>query len=970
MKARLSTPSISLKTNDIEEDLGNYVLQIDNDMELAEKTLTGISKSMNSFILKAEKKEHYNLLELLNKSTGFKGVEIFDSDHVQSLLYVELVNSWSLPIVTITCIVVALPNIPKDTVGKLFKSVGEGISYTYLVDESLNRGSEYVCVRKASMSLWNEVENKWKWLGNPLAKDVFKGKTSTEILKWFSDKAKQIVTRINQSTDGELMENPHEKLIAANSISQEYCNTLYEFLTYGSYFGKDLSEVDIIQLLQRSCDALDEQENGDKYSKPMVWIGIYIAIASLLCTLAMAADLLHGFRSKKLWFPSKYFSLNAASITVIAVAMKLPVDLTSPMPSHIDQETKLGSLAFMCTMMANFLPSLASMDNKTLLANVTGFAILTITVIVNVCIQINTSVIVSTRIEGGNYHVTLDMFAYIYMALILVLLIIMISSSLTIPTSKKILEFKYQVTNKIILSDQRLQHSQLSTVDRLRQHVRRFWVMAETGNPQFVMASNPLSTASGVICVIILSVKLLMAFKDVIHTKILCQSPYKWSTIVIFAAQSIGVLVGTIAPIFRCFSVFSFKLVTNWNGNHILFFRVENYWTQKLHEWKLSPIPSSLRSRSLIYNSKYIILSLCIGFQKVIVVSCKVIWIIAILVPVSAISCLNCWKSLKARLSSPSISSRTNDIDEDLGNYVLQVDNDMELAEKTLKGISNSMNSFILKAAKEQNHNLLELLEKSTGFKGVEIFDTDHVQSLLPVEHVNSWSLPIVSLTCIVIALPNIPKDTVGKLFKSVGEGISYTYLVDESLNRGSEYVCVRKASMSLWNEVENKWKWLGNPLAKDVFKGKTSTEILKWFSDKAKQIVTRINQSTDGELMENPHEKLIAANSMYRITQTMLLRYQSDKEPITTKKLFAYLEDMIGDIFSACFTNIPRVITMRCHESVIEKREASVRIAANLLGKTTKIIERLETQEVSSMDDDTKADIDQWRLHMKQYVP
>ncbi|KAD3641919.1 hypothetical protein E3N88_31143 [Mikania micrantha] len=613
--------------------------------------------------------------------------------------------------------------------------------------------------------------------------------------------------------------------------------------------GKHFVEIDMELLCY-------EKENSDRYSKPMVWIGIYIAIASLLCTLAMAADLLHGFRSKKLWFPCKYFSLNAASITIIAIAMKLPVDLSTPMPTYIDKESKLGSLAFMCTMMANFLPSLASMDNKTLLANVTGFAILTITIIVNVCIQINTGVIPSTPSVDWNYtpYVNLHMFAYIYVALILVLLIIMISSSLTIPTSKKILEFKYQVTNKISLSDHRLQHTQLSTVDRLRQHVMRFWVMAETGNPQFVMASNPLSTASGVICVI--------------------------------------------------------------------------------------------------------------------VVSCKVIWLIAIVVPVFVISCINCWKSImKARFSTPSISSRTNDIDDDLGIYVLKIDNDMELAEKTLKGISNSMNSFILKAAMEENHNLLELLDKSTRFKGVEIFDSDHVQSLLPVQLVNSWSLPIVSLTCIAIALPNIPKDTVGKLFKSVGEGISYTHLVDESLNCASEYVCVRKASMSLWNEVENKWKWLGNPLAKDVFKGKTSIEILKWFSDTAKEIVMEINQSTNGDLMEPP-PKLIAANSMYRITQTMLLRYRSDIEPITKKKLFAHLKDMVGDILSACFTNIPRVITMRCHESMIEKREASVRVAANLLGKTTKIIERLETLEVPSVDDDKMADIDEWRLYMKQCVP
>ncbi|KAI3774898.1 hypothetical protein L1987_49461 [Smallanthus sonchifolius] len=113
-----------------------------------------------------------------------------------------------------------------------------------------------------------------------------------------------------------------------------------------------------------------EDYDQEKYNEPMVWVGIYVAIASLLCILAMATDLLHGFRNRKLWFPSKYFSLNAASITVITVAMKLPVDLSSDMPSYMDQATKLESLAFMCTMMANFMPSLAAMDNKTLLANI------------------------------------------------------------------------------------------------------------------------------------------------------------------------------------------------------------------------------------------------------------------------------------------------------------------------------------------------------------------------------------------------------------------------------------------------------------------------------------------------------------------------------------------------------------------------------------------------------------------------
>ncbi|KAJ0744428.1 hypothetical protein HanPI659440_Chr10g0387471 [Helianthus annuus] len=74
------------------------------------------------------------------------------------------------------------------------------------------------------------------------------------------------------------------------------------------------------------CSIVDSWEVQGKYSEPMVLIGIYIATASLLCILAMAADLLQGFRNNKLWFPCKYFSLNAASITVITVAMKLPVD--------------------------------------------------------------------------------------------------------------------------------------------------------------------------------------------------------------------------------------------------------------------------------------------------------------------------------------------------------------------------------------------------------------------------------------------------------------------------------------------------------------------------------------------------------------------------------------------------------------------------------------------------------------------
>ncbi|GKF45444.1 hypothetical protein Tco_0131996, partial [Tanacetum coccineum] len=125
---------------------------------------------------------------------------------------------------------------------------------------------------------------------------------------------------------------------------------------------------DCLESLSSSKKYESEQQNS--YSKPMPWIGIYIAVVSLLCIIPMVADLIHGLRNRKLWFPCKYFTLNAASLTVTAVAMKLPVDLSNPMLGVPDQMSKLESMAFMCTMMANILPSLATMNSKELLTNI------------------------------------------------------------------------------------------------------------------------------------------------------------------------------------------------------------------------------------------------------------------------------------------------------------------------------------------------------------------------------------------------------------------------------------------------------------------------------------------------------------------------------------------------------------------------------------------------------------------------
>ncbi|GJV74561.1 hypothetical protein Tco_1506145 [Tanacetum coccineum] len=291
--------------------------------------------------------------------------------------------------------------------------------------------------------------------------------------------------------------------------------------------------------------------------------------------------------------------------------------------------------------------------------------------------------------------------------MITLLLTITISSSLTIPTSKKILEFKYQATNKTCPTDQ--QQTQMSLVEKLRQHVRRFWVMAETGSPQFVMASSPLSTASEVICVVVLVIQSLLMFQFLYgHFKYgneynEYRSVYKRLILFILVTQSIGVVVGIIALVFRCFSVLSFKFVTKWDINQLMVFKVEKYWTQMLYEWKQNHVLillSRRRPRTVLYNLKDIALSLCIRCQKALVVLCKVIWLVSIVVLKLVVYCLYCLKLVKAKLFTPPIEL-TGEINKDLSMYVLQVNDEMELAEKTLKGISNSMNSFVLKGENE-----------------------------------------------------------------------------------------------------------------------------------------------------------------------------------------------------------------------------------------------------------------------------
>ncbi|KAI3523295.1 hypothetical protein L1887_01356 [Cichorium endivia] len=719
----------------------------------------------------------------------------------------------------------------------------------------------------------------------------------------------------------------------------------------------------LIYSLQSYTALVYQSDLQNRFSEPMPWIGIYITVASLFCILTMLADLLHGLQNRKLWFPCKYFTLNAASLSVIAVAMKLPMDLNNSMPGDVDQAAKLGSMGFMCSMMSHLLPALATLDSTELVTNIIALGVLLITLVVNVCIQIKTGVVSSNDVlyslGVGYYSNSINSYtqpiAIIYVAMLLMLLIIHACSALAIVRSKQILEMKYQEAHETALKDQELQQPGGLIVDKIKKHVSNYWIMAATGNPQFFIACSPTSCASGIISaistvlhviVILFTVRSLWDFK----------SDYKWSALVILITQFIGSVVGTMAPLSRCFAALSFKLSIKWIWNNMKVFRVESYWTQTLSDLKESTVPflsCSRKFKILVEYMKVLVLSFCIGFQKTVVVTCKMIGLIPIFIVICIFNCSCCWKWLKSVFNAFGIvvikepeQQETTKIPR---HCVLQLQEDTELAERTLERISNSFESLIKQAEKQQPYNLMKILEGSTGFRRAEKFDSRHVPSLLLEEPLDCWSLPLVTLTTLAISLPNIQKARIDCLLSGVSEGMVYVTTVEESLAATNDHVIIQKAAQTLWLEVEVYHKWLGNKLRKADPQVNTGGQILLWFRDTAKNMIP--GQESMDTRGQNDNSKFwsISASSMYRITETILLSHHTRIDKVSHEELFEQLSSMIAHILFACLANLPQVITMKCHSSTIEEREASVYAASRLLGETMQIINTLQDCELQA---------------------
>ncbi|XP_076905374.1 uncharacterized protein LOC143561120 [Bidens hawaiensis] len=692
----------------------------------------------------------------------------------------------------------------------------------------------------------------------------------------------------------------------------------------------------------------------------MPWVGLYIGGASLFCTLAMAVDAIQAIRQQKLWFPCKSFTINAASVTLIAIAMKLTMDLTTEMPGFYDKQAKYFGIYFLFTMLANSLPSLGLMGDKELLVNIIALGILIITVIVNMLIQSCTRVISLT---------SLDMIYLIFPV------ILPFSIALMVPTSKSIIQHRYAKLREL---DSTLCKVNFSSKE-LRRNVKKCWMMATTGNPQFVIACSPICYALGVMCLRV-AIKTLFVLVDLFKNTSLTvlwygESDYKWSVLIILVIQLFGILVGSIAPIFRCFTAIEyFNVSIRWSVNHLNVFKVEKYWTQRLKQWRHIHVHSRIRGRhfKVVFHSfKNMVLNACIALQATFVVICKTICLVPKSLFIVLSWCCYLCTPLLERLKEEPNASNTNAKSEveEYTSYVLRIEEDTKLSKWLLRNMLSSITRLLHELEKKDPTNLFKLLEKYKGYNGVLEFDNDQVPPLHAKENQNAWSLVVITLTSIALALPNIPNQIVNELLVGVGEGLEFVRHVEENLNANIEdLVKTRKASRRVWTTLESCCKWLRIDLRNDAYKGKTSREILQWLGDEAIKVVIQFKKSRIDSLDHSVH-RFVSANSMYRISQTILLYCNDQENWPSDEEIFELVISMIADVLFACFTNLPRVITMKCHHTVVEQREDDLVTAAQLLGKSKKILKILKTRQLPDIDLDTMAYIDRWRVLSKNQI-
>ncbi|KAH6798054.1 hypothetical protein C2S52_022608 [Perilla frutescens var. hirtella] len=498
--------------------------------------------------------------------------------------------------------------------------------------------------------------------------------------------------------------------------------------------------------------------------------------------------------------------------------------------------------------------------------------------------------------------------------------------------------------------------------------------MAATSDPQFLVARSVISATSGLIFPFIALIMMelysrarMLKISDYYTNDTPVTSNYGWSLSWILYIQSIGVVLGSGAPLSRWSLAARFKSSEIGRKSFRDEFKIESYWTSRLVEWRQSPLPIQIRHHKFLNHAKKLLLNFCIKLQILFVLTNKLLVFISALCARGLLVCYRIIKNVKRSHSINEVSGlESKDAEVDFSQFVLLLEGEGQLPEKTLSNICKEMDKLIKEGEKKKPKNLISLLHKSENFDGVREFDSTEVSRLHSQEPPNCWSLTVVTLTTIAVTLPNTSK--ANQLLCSIKEGISLVKHVEKVLDTNAKLESIRNAAYKVWEELRLYRKWQDRDLQSSSLKGKSYKETLQNLSNVAEKKVKVFIAGIDNFVMRNPLNwpiEVIAASSMYRITQTIMLAHKNDEQK-TDEELFERISITISDILSACLTNLTHVITLKCQRNSIKERQENVREAVVLLGESQEILDFLQPRRLPILDPFKAASIDEWRAFLQ----
>lgn len=683
--------------------------------------------------------------------------------------------------------------------------------------------------------------------------------------------------------------------------------------------------VPLLLLPARSTASSDAASN-----QPVVEIGLYVALASGVLLLMAAQQIFRAARRQVWWFPCEgtLLSLNAGTLSVLAVATKLPNDLTTPMEGSIDQITKLSGSAVMCAIMAAGMPSLGNMKPEELWSNLAALGVLVVTMVVNVSMQIRSGVISSFITE----HIML-------LASMTLLFTLLCTLALAIPAMAS--DVRDSVHSKH--DDKALGYddqSVLSSWEHLSKEARTTWITVVTSDLQYVVARSPIAASTGVIMIF----SVLVFSSGVVRSRIL-KSPkfitsygetsvYKWTTLPISILQAVTLFLCMCPSIIRCWRA---VLYSGYNFTNFRF-SLEPFWQKSIVDFKFKPVaiePADPKKRQLrrmvqIWKERLLDCFQCVEL---------------IFVQMSRVTCLAfSWLRLLQKyvtlpyLTKCGAEEPRSDTLQLYGALVcLDGENPQKLWEAT-RTYWAPVSMLIEKGKRAEIGKLTKLLKEHSAQDGDFLKRVRHV--LAPSREgdqvkVLSWSLTIVTLLAVMISLE---WEAAGTCHESQEAMDAYTQALDMVALVDKHFSVPKKpwegATQAVWAHLEARLRWLHTDLRSLTHHGSA----LRKLEESAHELLPPPSSSASHL---HSTSASVAAHCLIHVIESLQQLNHSDHLMQTTKALLA-------DVLAACLTNFPVAVQLEINKASHKVHSNNLQHALYLLGKGQQLWPHLAWSQAS----------------------